>query len=545
MRHLARLGHCLAAATLGGAAFAPLQLILWPEAVLSFPRGLLALAAWASWAGVWFGLTSFLIVELVALAAPSRAQRMDAGALWRWLALVQSALITGVAWWNQSETRDLVIPGRRDALSVVAITSGLIMLFLIAVLVSPRLRRRGAVIPMAALALGSACAWAAWAAAPLPTTAAEPAGNPHFTTTRRVLVVSWEGADLPWLLPAIEAGDMPFLRERRDAGAWGMLRTLRPFSRNAALATLATGCNPAVHGVFGRRAYRLDWLSPEPVSLLLEGVWPTPHQLPWRSWKRAGLLAPRRAPLWEILRDSGMKVGLAGWPGVPTGATWDIPAPLASEAVPFSALDGELRSALEPSLRRNPELADATRVAFSVAAEVGAAAALRYATSPVDALVVDSDLPLRLRPLWTPQDGQSGDDAVLRQSLRLLDEQLHALWSLMGGDDALLVVVSPYGLAPPTPWRRLKILLGGKHYWPVSQADSPDGFVLLCGPGVRAGTRMRRGRLADVTPTLLYLLDLPVARDMAGRVLLDGVSDERASTAPLRLIPSYPTASRR
>jgi len=38
---------------------------------------------------------------------------------------------------------------------------------------------------------------------------------------------------------------------------------------------------------------------------------------------------------------------------------------------------------------------------------------------------------------------------------------------------------------------------------------------------------------------MLYLLELPVARDMSGRVLLEAVSDERAASVPLRLIPSY------
>jgi hypothetical protein len=56
---------------------------------------------------------------------------------------------------------------------------------------------------------------------------------------------------------------------------------------------------------------------------------------------------------------------------------------------------------------------------------------------------------------------------------------------------------------------------------------------------VKEGIRLRGARLGDVTATLLYLLELPVARDMSGRVLLDAVSDERASSVPLRLIPSY------
>jgi hypothetical protein len=63
--------------------------------------------------------------------------------------------------------------------------------------------------------------------------------------------------------------------------------------------------------------------------------------------------------------------------------------------------------------------------------------------------------------------------------------------------------------------------------------------VLFSGPGVRSG-RLRTARLADVTATVLYLLELPVARDMAGRVLLEAVSESRASAVPLRMIPSYP-----
>jgi len=77
----------------------------------------------------------------------------------------------------------------------------------------------------------------------------------------------------------------------------------------------------------------------------------------------------------------------------------------------------------------------------------------------------------------------------------------------------------------------------------VTAADSPDGFILFSGPGVASATRLRGARLADVTATTLYLLGLPVARDMAGRVLLEGVADDLETRRPLRLVPSYvPTA---
>jgi hypothetical protein len=156
----------------------------------------------------------------------------------------------------------------------------------------------------------------------------------------------------------------------------------------------------------------------------------------------------------------------------------------------------------------------------------------------VDALAVDFELAAHLRPRWTAEEPGSPED-VLHLAARLLDEQLRTLWLLMG-EDTLLVVVSPYGLAPPSPWQRLIHLGTPLRRWHVTPTDSPDGFVFFYGPGVRPGARLRGGRLADVTSTVLYLLELPVARDMAGRVMLEAVTDERAATVPLRLVPSYP-----
>jgi hypothetical protein len=176
--------------------------------------------------------------------------------------------------------------------------------------------------------------------------------------------------------------------------------------------------------------------------------------------------------------------------------------------------------------------------------ETVALSALRYARDPVDCLMINMDLAARLRPLWTEIDaGGAGEVEVLRHTARLLDEQLRDLWMLAGREDCLLVVVSPYGMAPPKPWRRLLNAMARRRSWSVSPADSPDGFILLSGPGVRKNVRLRSTRLADVLPTILYLMELPVARDMAGRVALDAVDDEFASRVPLRLIQSYPPAA--
>ena len=507
---------------------------------LTVPEALLALLAWSSWGALWLGGAAFLVVEVFALFAHYLAnQRGFSIGLWRWLMVAMGALITGVAAWNRDLTREYLLHARRSALSVEA---SLALLFTIALLAAALRRRRSrhplVVSGSAALVL-LVSLWSVWVASPLLPDAAPAVEPPRFTASQRLLLVSIEGADLPWLLPAMERGDMPFLRSLHDTGAWGQLRTVSPFNRAAAVATMDTGCSPAVHGVSGRRAYRLPWLSPDPVSLLLDGPWPTPHQLPWRAWQQAATPPPRRATLWEILERSGLKVGLAGWPGL-TRATWSVPRPLAAEAIPYGSLDEMLRASIEPSLEIHPEIAPATRFAFSINVQTPAAAALRNAVTPVEGLLVDTDLPARLRPLWTFDDDTGQGDEVLRTAARIIDEQLRELWSLMGGDNTLLVVVSPYGMAPPSPWQRIQHLFAHNVRWRVSPKDSPDGFVLFSGPGVRPGARLRGCRLPDVTATILYLLQLPVARDMAGRVRLEAITDERIAQAPLRLIPSYP-----
>jgi hypothetical protein len=540
MRHLRRLGHSLAAGAFAGAALAPLQLLLWPEVSLSPAKACLALVAWTSWAAVWIGAVLFVLTEVVGLFATYlAANRGFSVGLWRWLMIAVSFVVAATAWWNREETRDLLLGDNRQAL---AASGSIATIYMVTLLVLAIQRRPPWPAPMVSVGLAAlvvAALWVVWIATPVskPSSGAsvEP---PPFAPAHRLLFVSWEGADLPWLLPAMERGDMPFLRKLWESGAWGQLRTVRPYARSATLATLTTGCAPAVHGVLGRRSYRVSWLTSGPVTLLLAGPWPTPHQIPWRAWERAPGLAPRRATLWQILLGAGRKVGLVGWPRYAQG-TWTVPTPLAADVAPFSTLDGDLRAALEPALRAIPGFAEDARKSFALATALGATAT-RYATAePVDALAIDYTLASHLRPQWTAEDPATQGEDLLHQAARLLDDQLRTLWMLEGGD-ALIVVVSPYGLGLPSSWQRLSQLVGTPRRWRVSPTNSPDGFVLFSGPGVRPG-RLRTARLADVTATVLYLLELPVARDMAGRVLLEAVTESRASEMPLRMIPSYPS----
>lgn len=540
MRHLGRLGHSLAAGAVTGAALAPVQLLLWADVRLPLDKALLALAAWASWGAAWVGLLYFLVLELSALVPANLLGRNGFSMpLWRRMMAATSLLVAVLAVWNRHGTRDLLVSANRQALSVVAWVAGLYWLVLLVLVLRRTSQRLSPALSIGASGLFVGVLWGIWVLTPPPPPPLPGNDAPTFKAARNLLFVSWEGADLPWLLPILERGDMPFLQSRRERGAWGQLRTVRPYARSAALATLVTGCAPSVHGVLGKRSYRLSWLLDRPVTLLLAGPWRDPLQVPWRAWERVPGASPKRAPIWAILDRSGVPAGNAGWPRWSTGG-WDLQPPLASEATRFDALSPDLRAALSPALAAVPEAARDAQRAFAIASDLHAAVLQRTESGSMGALVTNTRLVSMLRPTWTPETPGDSSDETLRQAARLLDSQIRQLWLHLGGEGTLLVVASPYGMAAPSPWRRLGHLVGHTSEWRVSPSESPDGFVLFSGPGVRTGERLRARRLADVVPTILYLLELPVARDMAGGVILEAVSDEHTARVPLRRVASYP-----
>jgi predicted AlkP superfamily phosphohydrolase/phosphomutase len=107
------------------------------------------------------------------------------------------------------------------------------------------------------------------------------------------------------------------------------------------------------------------------------------------------------------------------------------------------------------------------------------------------------------------------------------------------GPEDVLVVLSGYGLAPTPLWRRLLGTLTGTTVSAASHAGAPDGVLLVAGAGIRPGAVPQGASVLDVTPTLLYLLGLPVARDMEGRVLTEILEPAFARQHPVTFIPSY------
>jgi hypothetical protein len=127
---------------------------------------------------------------------------------------------------------------------------------------------------------------------------------------------------------------------------------------------------------------------------------------------------------------------------------------------------------------------------------------------------------------------------VLNRYASLAERWVADLERDLGPGDVLLVL-SAHGLAPTPLWRRLLGALTGTPVTAASHSASPDGLLLAVGDAIRPGSRPTGASVLDIAPTLLYLMGLPVARDMEGRVLTEILEPGFARDNPVTFIPSY------
>jgi hypothetical protein len=408
------------------------------------------------------------------------------------------------------------------------------------------------------------------AARPLPAMTGEPAG--------RVVLVAVDGASLDHISLAVAAGRLPNFGRVLDTAVATHLATLRPTQAEPIWTTVATGRLPQSSGVRSAVRYRATAGGPA-LEVLPDYIFAQalvrygflreePHQ--------RGSLAAR--PIWEILGERGLRVGLIGWP-------LTHPAPSVHGYVVSDVLHrvGDARLALESADAVSP---------ISMWAPIAAARGIALAPDPhavlgrADVLPHAGDVDVRADPAPVQADslhlrifevletaartsqfvalrlpgldavahyylryaepeafGDVGDDErqrfgmVLDDYYGVLDGMVGRLMASLGPGD-LVLVVSSHGMEPLTPVKRVLERLVGDPLVSGTHERAPDGFVMAFGPAVRAA-RPDRGSVADITPTILYYLGLPIGRDMDGTARTDFFLPSFTATRPVTFIPSY------
>ena len=412
---------------------------------------------------------------------------------------------------------------------------------------------------------------------PVPAARAVPVRLDAAQPSRRIFVVGIDGLGVSDL--AAEPPASPVLARLARRGALGALATLRPTEAPPLWTTLMTGRFPRDHGVLSAATYALVGSKSE-WSLLPKGA-------AIGLIERAGLAARRpvastarrRRALWNVLDAFGAPSGLVRVWG--TQPPESIHGFVVSPYFHLLSRDPEkARAALHPRdllnevaarIVRAEELDPGLVAGFADAPRAGSPLDPRLMALAEDALAPDISywrasevLVAAYRPALFVIDFHGYDAAghsfyseahpeafgnVKPEDARRYGHVLERYLSLLGrfvselekglepGD--VLVVVSAHGLEPTPLWRRLIGVLSGTDVAAASHAAAPPGLLLAYGEGIRPGAVLAGASILDVAPTLLYLLGLPVARDMEGRVLTEMLEPGYARDHPVTFIPSY------
>ena len=482
-------------------------------------------------------------------------------------------VLTGCLWATLSRYRRVLDADRVGQLGHACLAMSLAWLVAVVVASVPALRR-------SSLALGCVVATALLVLPFLPRVgdrstvggAGRPAGwAPGLAPARQLTLLNFDGAELDQILAMQALGKLPAMSRMSEEGGYGRLRSLVPCVAPVTRATLITGTLPFRHGVRNDHLRRFAGGGAS-IDLVPAAIGFDRLMAPF--FRAQGLSSSdRRAPaLWEIAQQRGGAGQAAGWDVDPDAAgaatageerggaaavaqgtgpalmPTELPADAARRAILEGILDPEVLDARDELTRRlvaelERAVADDEAVRTRLRREPGepATGVLALSFPGIDRVghaFLRSARPGDFGNVTKREIERFG--GVLEGYYRYIDGIVaEAIDRAAADSTALLLVTSTHGMKPEPLRRRFFApgirggLRSGTH------SDGPDGFLFARGPSVLLGHRFGKGSLADVTPTALYALGLPVARDLDGGILAGLFTERYTFRNPVAVIDSY------
>ncbi len=356
-------------------------------------------------------------------------------------------------------------------------------------------------------------------------------------TKQKVLLIGWDAADWKIIHPLIDAGKMPTLKKFINEGVMGNLATLDPPLSPIMWTSIGTGKTADKHGVMGFTQPRADGSGIQPVLSTSRKV----------------------KAVWNILMQAGYKSHVIGW--WPSHPADPINGVCISNFYHHAtgALDDEWNMAqgtvhppeladILSELRVHPEELTASHLApfvpdldkidqtkdqrlHSIAKITAEASSMHAAATWImenqewDFLAVYYDAIdhychgfMKFHPPHRegiPRDLYDFYHEVVESGYRFHDMMLERLLQL-AGDDTTVIICSDHGFHPD---HLRPIQLPQEPAGPAAE-HSPYGMIAMRGPAIKQDQLIYGSTLLDITPTILTLFDLPTARDMEGRPLL-------------------------
>jgi len=371
----------------------------------------------------------------------------------------------------------------------------------------------------------------------------------------KVVLIGIDGANWPTLDPLIDSGKLPFWKQLKEESAWANLETFRPTKSSVVWTSIATGKTMQKHGI-------LDFTFLDKNNM----------RVPFSNVER------REPAIWQILDSFNKKSIVINWfvshpPDTIDGITISDNYRRVV-ARPVEKQDDYIDS-VHPSIYFHKLLKHANRNYLEVLKEIGVpdfpqvyselhpegdfhkvpilktfrslAAQDAFVSKISKELYRTKDFDLfatyirmpdlvqhfsarlfdkpYLEELVTALKSDSlteekRKEAILRISnilepvYRFAENLLKELISYKKYEDAHFIICSDHGFS---------LYPGGYNHYDLPEGyDAPSGILMMKGPQVRPGY-IKSASVYDIAPTILSLFNLPVGKNMDGKVLHNGL----------------------
>jgi predicted AlkP superfamily phosphohydrolase/phosphomutase len=384
---------------------------------------------------------------------------------------------------------------------------------------------------------------------------AEILDSPH------IVIIGVDGVGWNLINPLLKNDQLPNIKHLIRKGSHGVLKTIRPVKSSVIWTSIATGKSMIKHGI-------VDWTFINKNNI----------QIPYRRSER------RVKAFWNILGELGWKVGVINW--FITYPPEKVNGYMVSEEFRHLAKRDltEITLTYPKILQKKLQFTRKTKMDFPTIREEEnlpnfrnkeAISEGQKILAPFYANFVTQDKIIELASLYLleryPVD-------VFATYFRLIDVVSHFACGYLdpeliqkGTDEEKAGAISPetrfeideafsevmnsiYAYSDRILGRFLEIIdpqttliVVSDHgftfhrgeYRHTSFPEIPHGIILITGPHIKNGYHIQSAHVYDILPTILYLFDLPIAKDMDGKVLTEVFQKKFLKKRPIRYIDSY------
>ena len=388
------------------------------------------------------------------------------------------------------------------------------------------------------------------------------------TETKKVLLIGWDGADWKVASKLMDEGKMPTLQKFVSEGVMGNISTLYPVLSPMLWTSIATGKRAHKHGIHGFAEPDPQTGSVRPITNLgrkvkaiwnilnqngkkcnVVGWWPSHPAEPINGVMVSNHFQSLAAKPAEQKQQKNKEA--PGTVGDETGSnlneekgkdkrTWPMrpgtvhPADLAAQLAKFRMHPREVVSeqilpfvpdAAKVDQEKDKRLNGLAKI-IAETTSIHAVASALMQHEPWDFMGVYYDAIDHFchgfmkyhppREEWIPEEDFEMYKYVIETAYVFHDMMLATLLTL-AGDDTTVILMSDHGFHPD----HLRPQMIGNE--PAGPADEHRQFGILAmkGPGIKKDELVFGASLLDITPTVLSMFGLPIARDMDGKPLLD------------------------